>query len=71
MQDKLADTRYKGEFVESGQHDILTEALGTLEHPGSARTKGEYLTQQKVFKMLPGGFKSFQESQVLLEREKY
>ena len=33
--------RDKKELVESGQNDILTQALGTLEHPGHVRTKGE------------------------------
>ena len=71
LQDKFAEMRDKGEFIENGQHDILTEALGTLEHPGSVRTKGEYVTQREVFKKLPGGFKSSLKSQVLLEREKH
>ena len=70
LQDKLANMWDKGEFVESGQNDILIEALGTPEHPGHLRTKGEYVTQWEVSKKLLGGFKSFQESQVLLEREK-
>ena len=45
LQDKLADMGDSIEFVESGQHDILTEALGTLQHPGHVRTKGLYVTQ--------------------------
>ena len=45
LQDKLADMRDKDEFVENGQHYILTDALGTLEHPGHVRTKGKYVTQ--------------------------
>ena len=45
LQVKLADIQDKGEFVESGQHDILTEALGTSEHLGCVKTKGEYVTQ--------------------------
>ena len=61
--------REQGDFVESGQYDILTKALGTPEHPGCVRTKHEYFTQQEVFKKPPGGFKSSQESHVLLERE--
>ena len=35
----------QGEFVESGQHNILTEALGAPEHPDHVRTKSEYVTQ--------------------------
>ena len=53
LHDTLANMREQGEFVESGQHDILTEALGTPEHPGRVRTKGEYVTQGEVF---TGGF---------------
>ena len=45
LQDELADMGDKGEFVESDQHDILTEALGILEHLGRVRTKSEYITQ--------------------------
>ena len=63
--------RDKGELVESGQNDILTQALGTPEHPGRVRTKKEYVTQREVFKKTPGGLKSFQESQILREREKH
>ena len=63
--------RDQGEFVETGSHDILIEALGKLEHPGHVKTKGEYVTQRKVFKKPPGDFRSSQESQVLLEREKH
>ena len=59
MHDKLADMRDKGEFVKSGQHDILTEALGTPKHLGHVKTKGEYVTQREVFKKPIGGFKSF------------
>ena len=44
LQDKLVDMRDKGEFVESGQNDILTKALSTLEHPGLIRTKVKYMT---------------------------
>ena len=71
LQDSLVDMRDHGEFVETGSHDILTEALGKPEHPGRVRTKGEYVTQREVFKKPPGGFKSSQESQVLLEKEKH
>ena len=70
LQDNLPDMWEQGEFVESGQHDILTEALGTPEHLGRIKTKGEYVTQLDVFKKLLGGFKSSQESHVLLERER-
>ena len=59
----------KGEFVESGQYDILTEALSTPKQPCYVRTKGEYVTKREVSKKPPGGFKSSQESQVLLERK--
>ena len=62
--------REQGKFVESGQHEILTKALGTPEHPSRVRTKDEYVTQQEVFEKPPGGFKSSQESHVLLERER-
>ena len=36
--------RDKGEFVESGQYDILIEVLGTPEHLGHVRNKGECVT---------------------------
>ena len=68
LQDNLADMR---EFVESGQHDILTKALGTPEHPSCVRTKGEYVIQWEVFKKQPGGYKSSQGSHVLFKREKH
>ena len=71
LHDTLANMRKQGEFVESGQHDILTEALGTPEYPSRVKTKGEYVTQREVFKKPPGGFKSSQKSYVLLEREKH
>ena len=58
LQDKLADMRDKGEFIESGQHDILTELLGTPKHPSRVRIIGEYVTQREVFKKPPRGFKS-------------
>ena len=67
LQDNLAIMRDQGEFVETRSHDILTEALGKPEHPGRVRTKGEHVTQREVFKKPPGGFRSFKESQVLLE----
>ena len=51
--------RDKGELVESGQNDILTQTLGTPEHLGRVRTKGDYVTQLEVFKKPLGGFKSF------------
>ena len=38
LQDKFADMRDKGQFVESGHNDILIEALGTSKHPGRVRT---------------------------------
>ena len=44
LQDNLSYMREQGKFVESGQHEILTEALGTPEHPGHVRTKGEHVT---------------------------
>ena len=71
LHDNLADMPELGNFVESGQHDILNEALGTHEHLGRVRTKSLYFTQREVFKKPPGDFKSSQESQVLLEREKH
>ena len=49
LEDKLAGIRDKDEFVESGQHDILTEALGELEYLGRVRTISKYVTQQEVF----------------------
>ena len=49
----------KGEFVESGKNDILTEALGTPEYLRRVRTKKEYVTHRKVFKKPLGSFKSF------------
>ena len=58
LQDNLVDMREQCEFVENGQHDILTKALGTREHLGRVKTKGEYVTQRKVFKKPQGDFKS-------------
>ena len=55
LQVKLAELRDQGEFVETGPHDILTEALDTPEHLGRVRTKREYVTQQVVFKKPPRG----------------
>ena len=40
LQDNLAVMRDQGEYIETRSHDILTEALGKLEHPGRVRTKG-------------------------------
>ena len=71
LQDNLADMWEHGEFVESGQHDILTEVLGTPKHLDRVMTKGKYVTQWEVFKKPPRDFKSSQESHVLLEREKH
>ena len=62
--------REQGDFTESGQHDILTEALGTFEHLDRVRTKGEYVIQREVFKKPPRGFKSSQKSHILLERKR-
>ena len=42
LQDKLADMQDKGELVESGQHDILTEALGTPKFVGSILQRAIY-----------------------------
>ena len=44
LQDELANMKDKGELVESGKNDILTQALGTPEHLDRVRTKGEYVT---------------------------
>ena len=71
LQDNLANMWDQGKFVETGSHDILFEALGKPEHPGRVRTKGKYVTQWEVFKKPPGGFRSSQESQVLLKQEKH
>ena len=61
--------RDKGDFVESGQNDILTKVLGPSKHLGRVKIKGEYVNQREVFMKPLGGFKSVLESQVLLERE--
>ena len=58
LQDNLANMRDQGEFVKTRSHDILTKALGKPEHPSCVRTKGEYATQQEVFKKPPEGFRS-------------
>ena len=70
LQDNLANMWDQGKFVETGSHDILFEALGKPEHPGRVRTKGKYVTQREVYKKRLRGFRSSQESQVLLERGK-
>ena len=44
LQDNLVVMRDQVEFFETRSHDILTEALGKLEHPGRVRNKGEYVT---------------------------
>ena len=43
LQDKLADMLDKGKLVENGQIGILTQALGTPEHPVRVRNRGEYV----------------------------
>ena len=50
--------------------DILTKALGTTEHPGHVKTKGEYVTHRELFKNHQG-VSNFLRSQVILEREKH
>ncbi len=39
----------QGTFVPEGRHDILTEALGTDEHPGRVRTAGKGVGLKKYF----------------------
>ena len=45
LKDTLVVMRDKGELVESGQNDILTQVLSTLEHLGRIKTKGKYVTR--------------------------
>ena len=40
----------KGEIVEIRSNDILTQALGTPEHPGRVRGRGKFVAQREVFK---------------------
>ena len=50
--------------------DNLPKDLGTHAYPGRLRTKGAYVTQREMFKKLPGGFKSSQETYILLEKKR-
>lgn len=43
----------RGEFVEQGHHDILTEALGTPEHGGRVRGYAKGVERKDVFGKAP------------------
>ncbi|XP_060961635.1 uncharacterized protein LOC115720758 isoform X2 [Cannabis sativa] len=57
----------RGELTVIGQNDVLTQALGTPEHPGRVRGKGFGVVQYEVFKKPPRGFKTLQEEQFRYE----
>lgn len=47
---KLKEAQKSGEFTSEGSHDILSEALGTLEHGGYVRGIGGKSTLSSYFK---------------------
>ena len=63
MQDNLLDKRKEGTLVEVGTNDILTQVLGTKEHPGRVRAQSRGVTQRDYFLKPAGDFSGLQQYQ--------
>ncbi|XP_062103563.1 uncharacterized protein LOC133814644 [Humulus lupulus] len=61
--DDLLDKRNEGTLVEVGTNDILTQVLGTNEHPGRVRGQSCGVTQRDYFLKPAGGFSGLQQYQ--------
>ena len=49
-QDAFEDQASQGSFVAHGRHDVLTAAIGRLEHPGHVRAVGAGVTIKQYFR---------------------
>ena len=68
MQDNLLDKRKEGALVEVGTNDILTQVLGTKEHPGRVRGQSRGVTQRDYFLKPAGGFSGLQQYQFQFQK---
>ena len=68
MQDNLLDKRKEGTLVEVGTNDILTQVLGTKEHPGRVRAQSRGVTQRDYFLKPAGGFSGLQQYQFQFQK---
>jgi len=49
VQDSLEEQASQGSFVPYGRQDVLTAAIGRLEHPGRVRAVGASVTIKQYF----------------------
>ena len=53
VQDSFEEQGTHGSFVPHGRQDVLTDAIGRLEHPGRVRAVGVSVTIKKYFGSAP------------------
>ena len=53
MQDSFEEQSTQGSFVPHGRQDVLTAAMGRLEHPGRVRAAGAGVTIRQYFGSAP------------------
>ena len=53
VQDSFEEQAPQGSFVPHGRQDVLTDAIGRLEHPGRVRATGAGVTIKQYFGPAP------------------
>ncbi|XP_062115402.1 uncharacterized protein LOC133829664 isoform X2 [Humulus lupulus] len=66
--DNLLEKRKAGTLVENGTNDILTQVLGSPEHPGRVRGQSQGVRQRDYFLKPTGGLREVQQQQFKFEQ---